>query len=243
MKNYLHYKIFGLFFVSIAILSSCEIQNNHEGNGNVTTSRRNLTNFDTININGVLDVYLKQGTSYRVEVVTDENLQDIVETYTENGSMFVDTKSEHNYDASQMDIYITVPDVKRIILDGVTALYTTDTLELTDLEIEKKNTGQLTLNTIIDNLTLNSDGIGNIELNGKGHEVAINNEMVGDINAFGFKVYNLNLMHDGTGKVEVFVTNDFDVQITGVGDVYCKGNPVNITNTGENITGHLYMVN
>jgi hypothetical protein len=226
----------------MAILSGCEIENNHEGNGNVTTDRRNVSNFDEIEIDGVLDVYLKQGTTYRVEVVTDENLQDIVETKTVNGVLYVDTEDDKEYDATQMDIYITVPDIGRIWLDGVTALRTEETMELDVLEINKQNTGELYFDVMITDLTIISDGVGDIELNGKGQNVEISNVMVGDIKAFGFKAYNLELNHSGTGKMEVYVTNNFEVDISGVGDVYCKGNPVNITNTGDNIVGHLYMV-
>jgi hypothetical protein len=242
MKNYLHFKIIGIFLITMAVLSGCEIENNHEGNGNVTTERRNATNFDKINIDGVLDVYLQQGESYRVEVVTDENLQDIVETKTVDGVLYVDTKDDQEYDATQMDIYITMPDIRQISLDGVTALYTPEILELSSIEIEKLNTGLLSFNVIVDELTINSHGIGNVELSGKGQQVIINNDMVGDINAYGFKAYNLDLVHAGTGTVQVFVTNKFGVEITGVGNVYCKGNPASIINNGENITGHLYIV-
>jgi hypothetical protein len=66
--------------------------------------------------------------------------------------------------------------------------------------------------------------------------------MVGDINAYNFKIYDLDLVHRGTGNVEVYVTNNLSVEITGVGNVYCKGAPSHIENTGENIVGHLYMV-
>jgi hypothetical protein len=242
MKNYLHYKIIGLIFLCLAIFSGCEIQNDHKGNGNVTTERRNATNFDEININGVLDVYLKQGVAFRIEVVTDENLQEIIETNVNNRILLVKTKDDQEYDATQMDIYITVPDIRRIKLEGVTALYTQDTLELSSVEIEKLNTGLLNFNAIVDNLTLFSSGIGDIELSGKGRYVTIENDMVGDIKAFEFKIYDLNLVHNGTGQVEVYVTNNFDIQLTGVGDVYCKGSPVKITNTGENTTGRLYLV-
>lgn len=242
MKNYLHYKIVGLILLSLAIFSGCEIENNHEGNGKITTERRNATNFDEIEIDGVLDVYLKQGEMYRVEVVTDENLQDIVETKTINGILYVDTEDEVDYDATKMDVYITVPDLQRIKLDGVTALRTEDTLNLEKIEIEKRNTGLLSFDVIVNKLTIYSDGVGDLELFGKGQNVVIENVMVGDINAFGFKVYNLDLKHQGTGKVEVYVTNSLAIDISGVGDVYCKGNPINITNTGENIVGHLYMV-
>lgn len=242
MKNYLHFKIIGFILVSLAFLSSCELTNDYEGNGNVTRERKSVSNFDEIDIDGVLDVYLQQGSTYKLEVVTDENLQKIVEPYTIDNVLYVDTETDKEYDATQMDIYITMPDIKKIRLDGVTALYTPETMELTTVEIEKVNTGHLNFNANLNSLSIVSQGVGDVELLGKGTEVSIQNEMVGDIKAFGFKVYNLDLVHAGTGSVEVYVTNNFDVNISGVGDVYCKGNPVNINNTGENITGHLIMV-
>ena len=227
----------------MAFLSGCEMENDLEGNGNVTTNRRYTGSFTGIDINGVLDVYLTQSDAYKVEVVTDENLQDVVEVENHNNVLYVKTKDDAEYNATQMDVYITCPDITRINLDGVTALYTVDTLNIETVVIEKQNTGYLNFSAIVDVLKITSNDVGTIELSGKGHDVTINNNMIGDINAFGFKAYNLTLVHDGSGKVDVFVTNNFDVDISGVGNVYCKGNPTNVTNTGENMVGHLYMVN
>ena len=91
-----------------------------------------------------------------------------------------------------MDVYITVPDIKKIKLEGVTALYTEETMLLDKVIIEKNNTGFLSFNAIVNDLTINSPGVGNLELNGKSHTVSIDNDMVGDINAYDFKISDLS---------------------------------------------------
>ena len=78
--------------LGLIFFSSCEIEKNIEGNGKVITKRRNTSSFTEININGVLDVYLKQGDLYKVEVITDENLQQIVETEKRGNTLYIKQK-------------------------------------------------------------------------------------------------------------------------------------------------------
>jgi hypothetical protein len=141
-----------------------------------------------------------------------------------------------------MDIYITTPDVSYINLEGVTALYCEGALQLSHLQIDKNNTGNLHLNAKLNTLTLNSYGTGEINLVGKAERTIINNSMVGDIHAFDFYATSMKLTHDGTGDIEIYVFESLDVALTGVGDVYYKGNPESITQSSEYRVGRLYKV-
>lgn len=242
MKNYNLPILTGMILALVFFSTSCEIDNSLEGNGNVITQRIAVQDFEEIDIDGVLNVYLKQGDLSKVEIMTDENLQDIVEVENINGILYVSTETNSEFDATQMDVFITAPSINKIDLDGVTALYCESSLYLDNLEVEKHNTGYMQLNTNLDQLVINSSGVGEMSLIGKGNEVIIDNTMTGDISAYGFITKSLVLSHDGTGDVEVFVLDYLEVSITGVGDVYCKGKPDTIKKSGEDIVGHLYMV-
>ncbi len=242
MKNYNLSILTGLILALILFSTSCELDTKLEGNGNVVSRRVAVQSFDEIDIDGVLNVYLKQGDLGKVEIVTDENLQDIVEVENVNGVLYINTETNSEFDATQLDVFITVPNLTKIDLDGVTALYCEGTLYLDDLEVEKHNTGYMQLSTSLDHLFITSSGIGDMSLIGKANEVVLDNTMTGNISAYDFITKSLVLSHDGTGDVHVFVLDYLEVSLTGVGDVYCKGNPDTIRKSSENIVGHLYMV-
>ncbi|MBN1117560.1 MAG: DUF2807 domain-containing protein [Bacteroidales bacterium] len=243
MKRYYIYQLIGLLIILLAFASSCEVAPQQlEGNGNVTVERKAVQEFSGINIDGVLTVYLTQGDLNRVEVHTDENLHDLVDVKTINGVLYIDTDDEEQYKASQMDVYITAKNIDHIKLNGVTALYSENTLTLTQLNVEKYNTGHLSLAIHADDFSIISDGTGDVELTGKAGYADIDNSMVGTISAFGFMVKDMRLIHDGTGNIEVYVAESLEVDITGVGDVYCKGQPSEITKISTSVVGRLYVV-
>lgn len=233
----------GLYIaVLLLLVSGCEFEQKLEGNGSITTKRIFVQDFTELDIDGVFNVYLKQEDDFRVEVITDENLQYLVEVDQISDVLYIKTDEESDYQATQMDVYISVPDISYINLEGVTALYSEGTLFLSDLSVDKNNTGYLQLNINLNKLTLNSYGSGDIELFGKANQTIIYNSMVGNIDAFNFITNSMNLIHDGTGNIEIFVLESLEIALTGVGDVYCKGNPESITKSSEKMVGRLYLV-
>jgi hypothetical protein len=241
MKNSIYCKTIVTILITLSILTGCEIENNQKGSGNVTTKRRSVQPFKELDINGIFTVYLSQGTQYKVEVVADENLQQLIKIETLNNVCYIETDSKDDFQATRMDVYITLPSVERIKLEGVNSFYCTDTLVLDKIEIEKVNTGFMRFNTICNYLSINTSDVGDLELNGKALDLEINNIMTGNISAYGFKTNNLTLTHAGTGDVQVFVTNELSADLTGVGDVYCRGFPPNISKTGNGVS-RLFMI-
>lgn len=230
MKNRYFCQTLGLLLLFIALLTSCEEQETRiKGSGDVTSQRRSVQAFEEIDVNGILNVYLQQSEAYKVEVETDENLQYIVEIENAGQVLYVKTNQDMDYQATKMDVFISVPDIKRIDLEGVNALFCEDTLLLDRVLIEKDNTGFMEFRASLNELRLNTYDVGDVELHGKAINTVINNQMIGDISAYGFRTKNLDLYHGGTGEIEVYVTDTLDVEISGVGDVHCKGMPKEIS--------------
>lgn len=241
MRNIKIYQFIGYLLVFLTVLSSCELDDGLEGNGNVTTQRQSVQEFTNLNIDGVLNVYFIQGESFKAEVRTDENLHGIVHFVNEGETLKVYTNTDEEYEATEMDVFITAPTVSNIGLNGVTALYIQTPIRQNSLTIDKQNTGYMLLTGALKYLTIHADGIGDMDLVGKSENMILVNDMIGTINAFDFSVDYLTLSHGGTGIVEINVGAKLDIEMHGIGDVYCKGNPLEVNKTGKGI-GRLYMV-
>ncbi len=240
MEQYNIYRIIGAALIGVAMLTSCEFNEQLTGNGEVTTHRKSVQPFNEINIDGVLNVYLYQSSVNKVEVRTDENLHNLVEVETSNNALYVKTRSDKEYEATQMDVHIYSPDYTGIELRGVSALYCKDTLSLNSINIEKENTGFMLFKAVLNHLSIETIGIGDMELQGKAINTVVTNSMIGDVLAYGFKTKDMDFSHSGTGKVEINVTNYLNIEISGTGDVYCKGNPKTIKKTVTGV-GRVYI--
>ncbi len=226
-----------LFF---AFIVSCELETEIIGDGNVTTNRRYVSSFSQLEIDGVLNVYLKQADEYKVEISTDENLQDIVMVDNEDDILKIYTNTSSDFEATEMNIYISAPNVEEIYVDGVTAFYVKEQFNQSDLYVEKNNTGNIYLNTVCQNFTLITDGVGDVEIVGSANDAVIDNALVGDLHAYEFITNSMIFTQRSTGIAEINVLSRLAVEFISVGDVYCKNEPETIERSGDG-AGHLYI--
>ncbi len=237
-KNALQPIVYLLLLVVFAV--SCELETEVVGDGNVTTNRRYVSSFSRLEIDGILNVYLKQADEYKVEVKTDENLQEIVLVDSEDDILKIYTNTSYDFEATEMNVYISTPAVEEVSVDGVTAFYVKEQFNQNDLYVEKKNTGNIYLNAVCQSFTLITDGVGDVDLIGSANDAVIDNAMVGNLYAYEFIANNMIFTQASTGDAQINVQSRLAVEFTGVGDVYCQSAPETIEKTGDG-TGHLYI--
>ena len=217
-------KIILPLIVILFLTSSC-LNRRIDGNGVITTEQRDVDQFNSVITDGVFNVYLSQGRTHEVQVETDENLQGIVKIRTVNNHLYVDLAENTKFESTKMNIYITSPTYEKIDCDGVVNINSTGTIVTPNLKIENDGVGNINLDVICESLSINSDGVGNTTLNGESENLTIRNSGVGDVDAYDHISMIVNIVNSGVGNSEVYVTEELDVTISGVGNVYYKGNP------------------
>ena len=80
-----HIIIFGV------ILSSCLL--GIDGNGNIVTQDRNVKDFIGVSLRGVGDVNVNHAEDFKVEVITDSNIQSLITTKVNGSNLHIDGES------------------------------------------------------------------------------------------------------------------------------------------------------
>ena len=115
-------KLTFLFSCFLAIVcSSCHYIGGKRihGNGNNVTQSRTAGKFNSLDISGAIDVYVKQDSTQSVKVETDENLQQYVEVYENNGVLVISPKDNYNLDATnKIKVYVAAPSFRTIDVSG-----------------------------------------------------------------------------------------------------------------------------
>ncbi|MDR0448824.1 MAG: DUF2807 domain-containing protein, partial [Treponema sp.] len=77
-------------------------------------------------------------------------------------------------------------------------------------------------------------GAGNFIINaGKASELAFSLSGVGNVDAQNFEVQNVTIEHSGVGNAKIWATISLNGTLSGVGNIFYKGNPTkNIKRTG-----------
>lgn len=198
------------------LLFSCN-KTKIEGSGSVITEQRNVANFYSIKVNGSSKVYVTQGLVYSVSAKAYENLLPVIETRVENGILIIGYKNNANVNNDNSEINITMPSLSSLELNGDGIISTIGSfININNFSVSLSGSGTINVNSATPtNYILNISGSGNI-------------------NSFGVTSQNAVVNISGSGNASLSLTGSLKATISGSGNIYYKGDNVNVT---SNITG------
>ncbi len=248
-----------LFALSLVILffSGCEkgifcIS----GKGEIVSSTLTVGNFTELEASGAFDIVVSQGDIQIVELTGHQNIIDKVKTSLVNDHLEIDLE-RGCYNDYELTIYVTVPDINEIKLNGSGDIIIEEFDELDQLDLIITGSGNIygDYNFPINNLLFYISGSGNIdfatsalnitsEIEGSGNVIlsgtTITHEAIitgsGSFRTFNLITDNTSINIVGSGDCEVYVNNTLDIDISGSGNIYYKGHPnlnINISGTGN----------
>ncbi len=210
----------GLSFALIcAMLSllSCS-KERISGNGATIIETRNIRNFTAISASGSTNVYIIQGTAFKVEVKGFSNLMPYYETRLLNNTLHVGYKKNVNIKNDNIEVYLTLPVLNSLALTGSGSITTTGSFN-----------GNTDFNATV-------SGSGNMHFS-SGTTQNFYSKAVGSGG-----IYMLNMIADNadatiivSGKTEITANSRLKVKIIGSGKLCYRGSPVittSITGSG-----------
>jgi len=245
MKYRLPLLLIVLFFLP-SLACSTLIPQAVNGSGNIETQTFNVSNFDSVRLDGFGDVYIEQGDKESLSVQTDDNLFQYLDIKVSGNELRLSTKPNANLNPSKSITYkLTVKDLSGITLNGSGKFYVSpiesDSMDIAvngsgDINIDELATGKLSMNLngsgniVIDKLSASStdasiNGSGDIKLAGEAptQEISFNgsgNYLAGDLKS---KSANINI--PGSADITVWVTDALKAHIDGSGTVRYYGKP------------------
>lgn len=207
--------------------------------GKTTTEVRSITSFNAIQANNDVNVIITQDSSFEVKVEAPENMQDKITAEIDGTTLVLRNKNKfkwaHNYEKQTVKIYVKVPYLKDIANLGIGKITATNTISGTGIvDVTVRSAGDLELTMIYDEIFVHMNGSGDITLSGNTQNFQANNQDNGFLNC-GNLISSYGFLYTRTtGNCFMNITNLFDLNIVGRGDVYLKGSPtINSTITGS----------
>jgi len=190
------------------------------------TEVREVPAFNQISLEGVFNVYLLQKDKESVRIEADENVLPFILTEVVDGLLTVKLKEDTKIvKMKKINIYITLKDIQKLETKGVGMVQSMEKLNLKTVELSLKGVGATKLNLDCESLTIHSELVGSLVLQGSGKSLIIKHKGIGSFEAFDFKAETVNLESDGIGKAEVYASDELIVDAKGLGGVEYKGNP------------------
>jgi hypothetical protein len=221
-------QIFILTVSSLIIFSSCReiFAKRVRGNGNVTTQTRSAGEFNSIDVSGNIDVYLKQDSAPSIKVEADENLQQYIETIDDGNVLRIKTQEGYNLRSSrQIKVYVSAATFKRIEASGACDVFSEGNISSSsDIDIDLSGSCDATLDLTTPKISAGVSGACTLKLKGQTKDFSVDASGSTDMKCFDLLAENVNLDISGAGDAEVYASVKLTGDISGAASVKYKGN-------------------
>lgn len=197
-----------------------------EGNGKLTTQQRQPGHFNALasSVGGHVEVRL--GDSESVTVTTDENLQALIETVVEDGSLRIrPVRKNLALDTRKLKIVVQARALERISVAGSGAVIA-DKLAGERLQLDVGGSGSLTARELsAQSVAVALGGSGSLHLGGSTARLAVSIGGSGSVEASKLAAQRASVSVGGSGEVTLWARDALSVSVAGSGDIGYYGDP------------------
>jgi hypothetical protein len=208
-------------------LSSCK---KVEGEGPVETENRSVNNFSDISSNISGTVFFTQAPDFKVELIAQRNILNLIETYKSGNDLILKFKNNVNVsNHTEIKINISAPTLESIGLNGSGNVKVVGNFDVPQFSAIISGSGNLLIDElkITNGLTANISGSGSIKvLAGNVNTEYVKVSGSGLIDLSAVNGVSASAIISGSGTAKVNVTQKLDATISGSGNVFYYGAPI-----------------
>ena len=242
MKSPIRITTLFLTLVASFVFQSCNKRECDYGNGNSGQQSVSLPAFHSIHVYGNGNVYLSEGPDQLVEVHGNDNAPGYFNLDVSNGILNIRNSDSKCYDDDNTipDIYVTIPSVRKLIMNGSGTLRSTNTLLPDVLETEISGSGVMLLAVVANRVVSDLSGSCSLTLSGSSGTAKHSISGSPDLHAFMLETHDTEIDMNGSGLAEVWALDNLSIDMDGSSNVWYKGNPVVVSD--QNGSGNIHHV-
>ncbi len=241
------FKILLILLMISGITSLIQASDRVKGSGMLTTKEREITDYNSIRIDGVYDIHYEQSENEPyLEITVDDNLQQYVNIEIKDRVLMVGFKGikvdhftkfiiktnskwlKEARIAGNANFMVNSPlNGDETIIKGKdnSLIQLKETVKLGKLDLDISGSANIVADDLqVDKLECTINGSGSITLKkGNAKEGSYSITSSGDIHAFGVAVPDLKCNVTGSGTAEVHATDNLKASLVGKGNIRYKG--------------------
>lgn len=211
------------------LLITCITSNLFGGESNINEEKTLiLENFTGIRLNEFIKVYISQSDKQEVIVKGNSTAINLLKTNVYAEIWDITLKEDESFDKSnvELSIYIKVPDINLITINGSGIVEINKFKDQKDLELNVNGNGSIKSADKITGLNktvVHINGNGFVKLIGDCADIDININGTGNYSGFEMLSNNANAVIYGTGNCEIYAKSTLSALTSGTGNIYYKG--------------------
>lgn len=230
-----HLSLPAILSLLIALFSFSACFDTIDGVGPVEVTNRPLSSFNELVVEVPANVTIVISDSVQCVISAQKNIADVIETSVEGDQLSIVSKQRFRA-TKPINIVLSVRSISSIRVDGSGDINTINTIKGDDLNLNINGSGNIDISAEVTDLHSKINGSGDIKITGKvsTHKGQIN----GSGNFLGTELLSeeTKININGSGDAKINAGSLLDVTIVGSGNVSYKGTPTirtKITGSGE----------
>ncbi|TDX00578.1 head GIN domain-containing protein [Dinghuibacter silviterrae] len=215
--------------LSLVVLASCHFGPYHvvRGNGSVQKEERKVGEFKRVDVRGFFNVYVTQGSDYKVELEGESNLLQYITTRVDGNRLIISTENAVDLTTNNdLNAYVTLPETDEVVLSGSGNIISQNTLSSPNpMSFSLNGSGDVKVAVDAPKVETSLAGSGKLALSGQTRDLKVDIAGSGTFSGDSLKSENGKVSIMGSGSAYIFSSVSLDVTIGGSGDVYYWGDP------------------
>lgn len=210
---------------------------------NKITKKYNVEAFNKIECSATLNLVFTQGNQTVVEAYGPDNIIPNLIVSIQDSTLNISVKEGFKYKnfkgGSHTTFTVSSPELCSIRQRGAGNITLKDSIQVDNLEIKSYGAGNFKIeNLTANNISVRSEGVGNVVLKGKANSADYHIEGVGNLNAKEMIVSDVVAEQNGIGNVSCYASETITARTHGIGNIDYYGNPA-VKRTSKNGIGSI----
>jgi hypothetical protein len=188
---------------------------------------RNLTGFTGIDVSGSINVDIRIGDEFHVEVDGDEDAADII-TEVRGNTLHLKVERDSFWSGNDYDDYnafIVMPALTDVEASGGSDLRVVGTVTGDNFELSASGGTDIEIELAVDALDVSMSGGTDVELSGTANRATIRTSGGSDLDARDLRVKDAELRASGGADMAITVLETLDARASGAADITYYGDP------------------
>ena len=230
-----HNALFILLLLQVHLLSACHYKNLDRDTSSVVHETRIVDHFTGISVSTGIEVYISQGNTEHVEVVSSQKSIKDIRTEVENGILKIYYKHKEGFHWFSMHInrtmkvYVTARELQRISASSGSDVYGQTKINATNLSLSASSGADLHLDVTSNNLSCDVSSGSDAELKGTATNFMASASSGANIKASSLITDSSTLDASSGSDINVTVNKSLKGTASSGADITYKGNPLIIT--------------
>jgi len=217
--------------IIVTLFSGCtfNITGGVEGVGEMVSRSFDVEDFSSIDITGAFEVTWRQDDSRSVAVEAQENLLELLQVEVTTFGTLVISFSENITVRNRENtprIYINSPHLEIANFGGASDTVNWDKIIADTFSLSASGASNINLDLEVETLNISTDGASDINLGGTAGSAVISVSGAANISAARLQIRDAAVVVSGAADVNIAVSDNVDVTVTGAGTVRYSGDPV-----------------